>query len=113
MSDAQLYQCFMPILLVICFGDKKIVWDTWMNFDDITTAFCALAATPDVSAIDNWMERLEQFVTLFCAKNQSIRNSKQLFIQNDRAIDGLLPPTPAALIAQKVLPTNLVTAGDK
>ena len=104
----------MPILLVICFGDKKIVWDTWTNFNDITTAFCVLAATLDVSAIDNWMESLEQFVTLFCAKNQSIRNSKQLFIQNDGAINahGLLPPTQAALIAQKVLPTNLVTAGN-
>ena len=55
---------------MICFGDKKIVWDTWMNFDDVTIAFCALAAAPDISAIDNGMERLEQFVTLTDSQKQ-------------------------------------------
>ena len=29
---------------------KKTAWDTWMNFNDITSAFCVLAATSDVSA---------------------------------------------------------------
>ena len=35
-----------------------------MNFDDVATAFCALADTPGVSAIEDWMEVLEQFVTV-------------------------------------------------
>ena len=50
--------------------------------DDVTTAFCALAAS--------------RFVVLLfdCTTNQG---RKQLFIQKVRAIDGL-PPTQAALI---------------
>ena len=35
------------------------MWDTWMNFNYITSAFCVLAATPDVSAIGDWIEPLE------------------------------------------------------
>ena len=47
------------IVSSFCCWDKKTAWDTLMNFDNITTAFCALVATPDVSAIDDWMEPLE------------------------------------------------------
>ena len=58
-----------------------------MNIDDITTAFCALATTPDVSAIDDWMEPLEQFVILFydhTSSQESVNQArKQLFTQND------------------------------
>ncbi len=38
-----------------CGRGKKTAWDTWMNFDEITTAFCDLAATPDISVINDWM----------------------------------------------------------
>jgi hypothetical protein len=72
-----------------------------MNFDDITTAFCDLAATPDINAIDNWIEPLERFVVLLYDRTSTQKTvnqaCKQLFTQKGRAIDGL-PPTQAALI---------------
>ena len=78
---------------------KKTAWDTWRIFDDVTKAFCALAATPD--AIDDWMEPLERFVVLLydrTSSQESVNQArKQLFTQKGRAIDGL-PPTQAALI---------------
>ena len=78
---------------------KKTAWDTWMTFDDVTRAFCALANTPD--AIDDWMEPLEQFVVLLydrTSSQESVNQArKQLFAQKGRGIDGL-PPTQAALI---------------
>ncbi len=80
---------------------KKSAWDTWMNYGDITIAFCALASTPGVSAIDHWMETLERFVILLydCTSSQQSVNqaSKQLFTKKCRAIHGL-PPTQAALM---------------
>ena len=59
---------------------KKSAWNTWMNFDDVTRAFCALAATPCISAIEDCMQVLEQFVVLLydrtiAARNQSIRHA--------------------------------------
>ena len=42
-----------------CWG-KKTAWDTWMNFD--STAFCALAATPVVGAVD---DHFPSYVVLF------------------------------------------------
>ncbi|XP_014664507.1 PREDICTED: uncharacterized protein LOC106806883 [Priapulus caudatus] len=39
---------------------KKTAWDTWTTFDDVTRAFCVLAATPE--AIEDWMGPLERFV---------------------------------------------------
>ena len=78
---------------------KKTAWDTWMTFDDVTRAFCALANTPD--AIDDWMEPLEQFVVLLydrTSSQESVNQArKQLFTQKGRGIDGF-PPTQAALI---------------
>ena len=64
---------------------KKTACGTWMNFDDITSAFCALAATPDVSAIDDRMEPLERFVILLydrTSSQESVNQArKQLFTQ--------------------------------
>ena len=72
-----------------------------MNFNDITSTFCALAATPDVSAIGDWIKHLEQFVILMYDRtsSQELVNQacKELFTQKGRAIDGL-PPTLAALV---------------
>ena len=47
------------ILSFYCGQGKKTTRDTWMNLDNVNSAFCALAATPDVSAIDAWMEPVE------------------------------------------------------
>lgn len=84
-----------------CGRGKKSAWKTWMNFDDVTRAFCALAATPGISAIEDWMQVLERFVVLLydrTSSQESVNQArKQLFSQKGRAIDGL-PPTQAALI---------------
>ena len=94
--------CDNHIVLSFCCWGKKTVWDIWMNFDNITTAFCALVATPDVSTIGNWMEPLERFLILFydhTNSEESVNQAhKQLFAHNShQAQDGLLPPTQAAL----------------
>ena len=77
--------CDKHIVSSFCCWGKKTVWDTWMNLDDITTAFCTLAATPDVGAIDDWMELLERFVILFydhTSSQESVNQAhKQLFTQ--------------------------------
>ena len=86
-----------------CAQGEKTAWDTWMKFDNITSAFCALAATPEVSAIDDWMEPLERFILLFHDRTSSqesvnhARACKQLLTQKGRAINGL-PPTQATLV---------------
>lgn len=78
---------------------KKTAWDTWVTFDDVTRAFCALAATPD--SIDDWMEPLERFVVLLYDRTSSLESvnqaRKQLFTQKGRTLDEI-PPTQAALI---------------
>ena len=43
--------CDNHIVLLFCCWGKNTVWDTWMNFDDITSAFGALAAIPDRTQI--------------------------------------------------------------
>ena len=88
--------CDNYIVSSFCCRGKKSAWDTWMNIDDVTTAFCTLAATPDVSTIDDWMEPLERFVILFYDHTSSLESvnqvaRKQLFTQNGLVIDGLLP----------------------
>ncbi len=79
-------------------GYKKVSVCT-VDTDDVTPAFCALAATPD--PVDNSMKSLERFVVLLYDRtsNQDSCNQehKQLFTQKGRGIDGL-PPTQAALI---------------
>ena len=78
---------------------KKTAWDTWMNLNDITSAFCALAATPDANSIGDWIKPLERCVILMydrTSSQESVNQArKELFTQKSRAIDGL-PPTLAA-----------------
>ena len=66
-----MFHAFTGCDTVSSFGGrgKKTAWDTWMTFDDVTRAFCALANTPD--AIDDWMEPLEQFVVLLYDRTSS------------------------------------------
>ena len=96
-----MFHAFTGCDTVSSFGGrgKNMAWATWRIFDDVTKAFCALAATPD--AIDDWMEPLERFVVLLydrISSQESVNQArKQLFTQKDKTIDGL-PPTQAALI---------------
>ena len=68
-------------------------------YDEVTPAFCALAATPET--VEHWLGPLERFVVLLYDRTSSQEcvngASKQLFTQKGRAIDGL-PPTQAALL---------------
>ena len=76
--------------------------------DDVTTAFCALAATPG-SAIEDWMEVLERFVVLLYDRTSSQESvnqgSKQLAPRN---VELLMD-----FSTQRGLPTKLVTASDR
>ncbi len=62
-----------------------------MNFDEITTAFCDLAATPDISVINDWIEPLERFVILLydgTSSQESVNQArKQLFTQKGPSMD--------------------------
>ena len=97
-----LCQCFMPSLVTVsCFGGrgKRTAWDMWKAYDEVTPAFCALAATPET--VDNWLGPLERFVVLLYDRTSSQKcvngARKQLFTQKGRAIDGL-PPTQAVFL---------------
>ncbi len=43
---------------------KKTAWNTWKSYDSVTPAFCALANTPSVQCIEQWLPLLERFVVL-------------------------------------------------
>ncbi len=82
---------------------KKTAWETWKACDgvtNVTAAFCALAATPTPSIIDDYMDELERFVVLLYDRTSSYGHvneaRKHLFTQNGRSIDAL-PPTREAL----------------
>ena len=82
---------------------KKKAWETWKACDevtDITAAFCALAASPTSSAIDDHMDALERFVVLLYDRTSGLEHvnecHKHLFTQTGRSIDAL-PPTREAL----------------
>jgi hypothetical protein len=82
---------------------KKTAWESWKACDevtDITAAFCALAATPNPSIVDDYMDALERFVVLLYDRTSSQEHvneaRKHLFTQNARSIDAL-PPTREAL----------------
>ncbi len=51
---------------VSCFAGrgKKTVWNTWNIFDEVTTAFCALATNPDPDSICEQLQLLERFVVV-------------------------------------------------
>ena len=53
---------------------KKKAWETWTACDevtDVTAAFCALVASPTLSAIDDHMDALERFVVLLYDRTSS------------------------------------------
>ena len=82
---------------------KKTAWESWKACDevtDITAAFCALAAIPNPSIVDDYMDTLGRFVVLLYDRTSSQEHvneaRKHLFTQNGRSIDAL-PPTREAL----------------
>ena len=98
-----MFHAFTGCDTVSSFGGrgKKTAWDTWKAYEDVTPAFCALAAYPSSEDIEKWLQPLERFVVLLydCTSSQEYVNEarKELFTQKGRAID-TLPPTQAALV---------------
>ena len=96
-----MFHAFNGCDTVSCFGGrgKRTTWGMWNAYEEITPAFCALAATP--VTIENWLSPLERFVVLLYDRtsSQEFLNGarKQLFTQKGRAIDGL-PPTQAVFL---------------
>lgn len=78
---------------------KKTAWNTWRSYDEVTTAFCAIASNPD--EVNHYMEHLERFVVLLydrTSDHMSVNQTRrELFTKKGRAIDGL-PPTREALL---------------
>jgi hypothetical protein len=78
---------------------KKTVWDIWMAFPIVTSAFCILASNP--SNVEDQLHLLERFVVLLydrTSNEEKVNEArKKLFSQKGRPMDGL-PPTQAALI---------------
>ncbi|KAK2173829.1 hypothetical protein NP493_848g03083 [Ridgeia piscesae] len=74
---------------VSCFGSrgKRAAWDMWNAYDEVTPAFCALAATPET--VDNWLCPLERLLVLLydCTSSQEFVNkARKQFTQKSRAI---------------------------
>ena len=80
---------------------NKTAWDTWKAYEDVTEAFCALAACPNPEAIELWLQPLERFVVLLydliSIQGSANEARKELFTRKGRAIDAI-PPTQAALM---------------
>ena len=92
---------------VSCFSGrgKKTAWEPWKACDEVsdevTKAFCALAVTPTISSVDDYMDALERFVVLLydrtsCQEHVNMAR-KHLFTQSGRSIEAI-PPTREALI---------------
>ena len=75
-----MFHAFTGFDRVSCFGGrgKRTAWDMWNAYDEVTPAFCALAATPET--IENWRGLLERFVVLLYD-----RTSSQEFVNGARS----------------------------
>ena len=74
---------------VSCFGTrgKRTAWDMCIAYDGVTSAFCALAASPDT--VDNWLCPLGRLLVLLYDCNSSqefVNGARKLFTQKGRAI---------------------------
>ncbi|KAJ8405691.1 hypothetical protein AAFF_G00316710 [Aldrovandia affinis] len=100
------FHAFTGCDTVSCFSGrgKKTAWETWKACDEVTdevtTAFCTLAATPTISTVDDYMDSLERFVVLLYDRTSSQEHvneaRKHLFTQRSRSIEAI-PPTREAL----------------
>ena len=62
---------------------KKMVWEIWKTFNEVTSALCTLASTP--SSVDDQLKLLERFVILLYGRTRTEENvndaRKQMFSQ--------------------------------
>ena len=91
------FHAFTGCDTVSSFLDKgtKSAWQTWIHFDDVTTALLACS-----SMSEDCQERIERFLVLLYGRSgtNSLVNEarKQLFSLKGQPM-GALPPTQAAL----------------
>ena len=52
---------------------KRTAWNVWKVYDEVTPAFCALASTPALSSIEQWLQPIEQFVVLLYDRTSSLQ----------------------------------------
>ena len=54
-----IFHAFIGCDTVSCFGGrgKRTAWYMWSDYDEVTPAFCALAATPET--VENWLGPVE------------------------------------------------------
>ena len=87
---------------------KWTAWDMWSVYDEVTPAFCALAATPETA--DDWLCTLERLLVLLydCTSSQEFVNgARKQFIQNVKLLQHYLSSTQSGLL------TKPVTVGHK
>ena len=99
---------------VSCFGTrgKWTVCDMGNAYDEVTPAFCALAATPET--VNNWLCPLERLLILQydCTSSQEFVNeSRKQFTQKGRAV--VLRHKQYLSSTQSGLLTKPVTVGQK
>ena len=85
-----------------CGRGKKMAWETWKSFPEVTDAFIELQGMqPDIS--EESMSLLERFVVLMYDRTSDIMEvnqaRKHLFAHKSRALENI-PPTQAALQQQ-------------
>ncbi|KAK4312975.1 hypothetical protein Pmani_015640 [Petrolisthes manimaculis] len=100
------FHAFTGCDTVSCFSgrEKRTAWETWKACnkvtDEVTTAFCALAATPTIPTVEDYMDQLERFVILLYDRTSSQEHAnearKHLFTRGGRSIEAI-PPTREAL----------------
>lgn len=96
-----MFHAFTGCDTVSCFSTKgkKTAWNTWMVYDDVTSAFIELSQQP-ANISDDTLMKLERYVVLLyhrtSAKMSVNEARKELFAQKSRALNAI-PPTQAAL----------------
>ncbi|KAJ8394095.1 hypothetical protein AAFF_G00049000 [Aldrovandia affinis] len=115
------FHAFTGCDTVSCFGGrgKKTAWETWKAYDEVTdevtTAFCTLAATPTISTVDDYMDSLERFVVLLYDRTSSQEHvneaRKHLFTQRSRSIEPSHQLEKPSDNTSRELPTKPASAG--
>lgn len=96
-----MFHAFTGCDTVSCFlgKGKKTAWQTWLQYDDVTSAFLHFMSCRSLS--DESLEKIERFVVLLYDRTSTklrVNDArKQLFAQKGRPMDAI-PPTQAALI---------------
>ena len=106
-----MFHTFTGCDTVSCFGSrgKRTAWDMWSAYDEVTPAFCTLAATPE--NVDNWLCPLEQLLYDCISSPEFVNGVRKQFTQKGRAI--VLRHKQYLSSTQSELLTKPVTVGHR